>query len=251
MTDGKNLSGQAKAELTRLNPSKIYVSGGTFAISDNVMNQIKTATNKTPERLFGQNSSETSAKLALAGKGNWSTTAVIATNKSFKDALSVAPLAYAGNMPILLADNGQSVSTAVLKAMKDCGIKDVIIVGGEAAVTPNVVNQLTKAGFKIKKRLGGRNGVETSAMIATYGIDYLGMSADQMGVATSQNYPDALAGAAFCGKKNSILVLADDKATANTSFPRPYKSIIMKGYIFGGPSAVGEKTVTMLTNALK
>ena len=72
-----------------------------------------------------------------------------------------------------------------------------------------------------------------------------------MGVATSQNYPDALAGAAFCGKKNSILVLADDKATANTSFPRPYKNIIMKGYIFGGPSAVGEKTVTMLTNALK
>ena len=251
LTDGKNLSSQAKAELTRLKPKKIYIAGGTVAVSDNVKNQIMKATNITPARLAGQNSSETSAKLALAGKGKWSSTAVIATNKSFKDALSVAPLAYANNMPILLADNGQSVSKAVLKAMKDCGIKNVIIVGGTAAVTKNVESQLTGAGFKITKRLWGNNGVATSAAIAKYGISNLGMSADQMGVATSQNYPDALAGAAFCGSKNSVLILADDKATANTSFPAAYKNNITKGYIFGGPSAVGEKTVKMLTDALK
>ena len=251
LTEGKNLSSQAKSELTRLKPQKIYIAGGTSVVSDNVKNQIKKATNIAPVRLAGQNSSETSAKLALAGKGKWSTTAVIATNKYFKDALSVAPLAYSNNMPILLADNGQSVSTAVLKAMKDCGIKNVIIVGGTAAVTERVESQLTGAGFNITKRLWGNTGVATSAAIAKYGISNLGMSANQMGVATSQNYPDALAGAAFCGIKNSVLILADDKATANTSFPSAYKKSISKGYIFGGTGAVGEKTVNMLDNALK
>ena len=251
LTDGKNISSQAKAELSRLSPSKIYVAGGAFAVSDKVLDQIKTATNKTPIRLYGQNSSETSAKLALAGKGSWSDTAIIATNKTFKDALSVAPLAYANKMPILLADNGQSVSSAVLKALKDCSIKNIIIVGGTAAVSTRVENQLTGAGFKIKDRLWGNNGVATSAAIAKYGINKLGMSADQMGVATSQNYPDALAGAAFCGVKNSVLILADDKATANTSFPTAYKNKITKGYVFGGTSAVGERTVNMLDNALK
>ena len=255
LTDGKNLSSQAKAELTRLKPSKIYIAGGTFAISDNVMNQIKTVTNttigETLIRLAGPNSSGTSAELALAGKGNWSTTAVIATNKSFKDALSVAPLAFAGKMPIFLADNGQSVSSAVLNAMKDCEIQDVIIVGGKAAVSENVEKQILDAGFNFIKenRLWGNTGVETSAAIAKYGIDHLGMSADNMGVATSQNYPDALAGAAFCGHKNSVLVLADDKAMKNANFPANYKDTITKGYVFGGSFAVGVKTFTYLVCA--
>ena len=251
LTDGKNLSSQAKAELVRLKPSRIYIAGGTFAVSDNVLKQIKTATNKTPVRLFGQNSSETSAKLALAGKGSWSNTAIIATNKSFKDALSVAPLAYANKMPILLADNGKSVSKAVLNALKNCGIKNIIIVGGTAAVSDKAKGQLTGAGFKIKKRLWGNTGVETSAAIAKYGIENLGMSANMMGVATSQNYPDALAGAALCGHNKAVLVLADDKATANTSFPKTYKKSIRKGYVFGGTSAVGDKTMNMLINAVK
>lgn len=251
LTDGKNLSSQAREELIRLKPQTIYIAGGTFAISDNVKNQIKTATNRTPVRLAGNNSSETSAKLALEGKGKWSATAVIATNKTFKDALSVAPLAYANKMPILLADNGQSVSSSVLKALKDCGIKNVIIVGGTAAVSKNAENQLTAAGFNIRERLWGNNGVATSAAIAKYGIEELGMNANQMGVATSQNFPDALAGAALCGHNKAVLILADDKATANASFPSAYKNNISKGYIFGGIGAVGEKTVNMLNDALK
>ena len=72
-----------------------------------------------------------------------------------------------------------------------------------------------------------------------------------MGVATSQNYPDALAGAALCGHNKAVLVLADDKATANTSFPKAYKGSIIKGYVFGGTSAVGKKTMNMLNNAVK
>ena len=251
LTDGKALSSQAEQELIRLKPSKVYIVGGPLAVSDKVKDRIQTVTKRKPQRLAGRNSSETSVKLALEGQYGWSSTAIIATNRSFKDALSAAPLAYANDMPILLADNGKSISNEVLDALDRCYINNIIIVGGTAAVSTHVENQLKNAGFKIKKRLWGSTGVDTSKAIAEYGIKELGMSADCMGVATSQNYPDALAGAAFCGIRESVLILADDRATTNTSFPSAYKKNFYRGYIFGGPGAVGQKTMDLLTKAIQ
>ena len=77
------------------------------------------------------------------------------------------------------------------------------------------------------------------------------MNIDGMGVATSQNYPDALAGAAFCGHKGAVLVLADDKASTNASFAKAYKNDFKTGYVFGGESAVGKKTMQLLNKAVK
>lgn len=245
LTNGKSLSVQAQKELIRLNPEKIFIAGGPIAISHGVLRNIEKLTSVQPVRLFGQTSSATSAKLALQGKGKWGEVAVIATNKSYKDALSIAPVAYAKHMPILLADNGKSLCSEVVEALKTCGITKVIIVGGEAAVSKNVETQLRKNGIKIEKRIGGKDGAETSSLIAEYGLKK-GLSVAYMGVATSQNYPDALAGAAFCGHKNSVLILADDKVTKNTEFTRKHYAAIKKGYIFGGPYAIGYETVRRL-----
>ena len=251
LTDGNTLSGQAKDVLNRIKPKKIYIAGGPAAVSDKVVSAIKSVTGVNPQRTYGQNSTETSAKLALAGKGKWKdATAIIATNKSFKDALSVAPIAYVKKYPVLLADNGKSLSKPVLNALKSLGVKNVIIVGGKAAVTTNVEKQIKSAGIKVKTRLWGNNAVETSKKIAEWGIKN-GMSANKMGVATSQNFPDALAGAAFCGKNKSVLVLADDNANLNATFPKVYKTKVNQGYVFGGEMAVGKKTMTTLENSVK
>ncbi len=239
LTDGSNLSSQAEEILRRLKPSKIFVAGGDFAVKDGVLSRIRSVTGVSPERLFGKTSSGTSASLALQGKGKWKdSTAIIATNKSFKDALSVAPIAYAKGYPILLADNGKNLSLDVIDAIKELGIKKAIIVGGTAAVTTDVEKQLKGLNVTISNRLAGSNGVATSAAIAKWGISK-GMSANKMGVATSKNYPDALAGAALCGYNNAILVLADDDAITNATFPRNYRSSIKTGYVFGGKFAVG------------
>ena len=138
----------------------------------------------------------------------------------------------------------------MLDALTTIGTKNVIIVGGEGAVGKDVVRQLNKQGIKVKVRLAGNTGVETSAVIAKWGLKN-GMTANKMGVASSQTYPDALAGAALCGINKSVLVLADDKALDNGSFPKAYKAQIKKGYVFGGESAVGKKTWTALNNSTK
>ncbi len=251
LTDGKMLSPQAKELLSKLKPRKVYIAGGIMAVSSYVESQIKSTVGITPTRIAGQTSAGTSAKLALEGKGKWKDgIAIIATNKTFKDALSVAPISYAKGYPILLADNGKSLSKEVLGALKNIGIKQVIIVGGTSAVTTNVEQQLKDTGISIKTRLWGKTGVATSAAIATWGIQH-GLSANKMGVATSQNYPDALSGAALCGYNKSVLLLVDDKAMDNATFPSKYKSKISVAYVFGGTSAVGVKTWNALVNSVK
>ncbi len=250
LTDGKALSSQAQQQLKRLKPSQIFIAGGEAAVSKDVFDSIQKLTGVTPNRRFGQTSAGTSAALATAGKGGWSDTAIIATNKTFKDALSAAPISFSLHMPILLADNGKSLNSDVLKALKTCEIKNVIIVGGKLAVTENVESQLTKNGIANIHRIAGNTAVDTSADIATYGLNH-GLTINGMGVATSQNYPDALAGAALCGHNKSVLVLADDKAMKNTSFPKNYKADFSKGYVFGGTLAVSDKVVKALEAAVK
>ena len=236
LTAGKSLSKQAEAQLKALKPSKIYVAGGTFAVSDGVLSAIQRVTGVTPTRVFGQTSASTSAELALAGKGRWDGTAIIATNKSFKDALSVAPISYAKRWPILLADNGKSLNADVVKALKDCGIRRAYIVGGKLAVTENVERQLKAAGVELADRLSGANGPATSRAIADFALGN-GLTVANMAFATSQNFPDALAGAALCGRNNSVLLLCDDKAKGNLSFATDHASQIECGYVFGGEYA--------------
>ena len=237
------LTPEAFSLLSRIDPDRVYVAGGPAAIGDQVVRQIEGALTADVKRVWGTSSASTSAKIALAGRGMWGDTAIIATNKSFKDALSAAPISYALHYPILLASNGTSLNGDVLSALKSCGIKKVVIVGGPKAVTQNVVNLLQGAGIRAGniKRVYGDVAVKTSRKIAEWGLSK-GLSVDGMGVATSKNYPDALCGAAYVGANRSVLLLADDAALYNASFPKGYGSSFESGYVFGGESAVGMKT---------
>lgn len=236
LTSGKLLSKPAAIQLKALEPNTVYVVGGPAAVSDDVVDAIQKASGTTPYRIYGQTSASTSGALAKSGGSRWADTAIIATNKSFKDALSVAPVSYAKHWPILLADNGKSLNKSVLSALDYCGIERVYIVGGKLAVTENVENQLKSAGVELAGRLAGDNAIETSRSIAEFALEN-GLNAASMAYATSQNYPDALAGAALCGWNRSVLLLCDDKAQANLSFATAHASEVDLGYVFGGEMA--------------
>ena len=134
LTGRNKLADQAAAQLRRLQPSRVYVAGGDGALKPAVVDGIQAATglevqpdNSMAEtgiiRLWGSASPQTSAALAMAGAGAWADgTAIIATNGSFKDALSAAPISYAKHWPILLASDGAELSGDVIKALGDLGI---------------------------------------------------------------------------------------------------------------------------------
>ena len=240
LTDPKSLSDQTIVELARIKPKKVIVAGGPIAISDDVVEQIKRFTGVAPKRLYGSNARRTADNLNLAYAKQWKTgKAILATSKSFHDALSAAPVAYAQKIPIFLV-SGSSVDADTLSAMKACGVRRVVVLGGTLAVPASVVPQLQQAGMSTA-RLWGPGPRSTSKKIADWGVS-LGMSPDKMGVATAGSYYDALCGAALCGKNNSVMVLADDRGYANSAFAETFKAKISRGYVFGGELAVGKKT---------
>ena len=238
------LPAQTIAELQRLKTSKVVLCGGENAISNDVVAQLKEL-NIEVERIAGQMASDTANDIAkkLANTD----TAVVATSWGYEDALSAASFAYAKKAPIFLADyNTATLDASSIQTMKDKGVKKVYIVGGTSVVSPEVEAQLSAAGITVE-RIAGQTAYDTSAKLATKLIA-LGMSANNMAIATGWGYTDALAGAALCGKQNSVMVLADNtNQTAINEVVAANKHSIQNYYIFGGTSVVGDGA----TDALK
>ncbi len=244
LTKHGQLPEQTIAELKRLQTSKVVVCGGENAISNDVVAQLK-ALNIEVERVAGNMASDTANDIAQ--KLAKSDTAVVATSWGYEDALSAASFAYAKKAPIFLANyNTATLDASNIQTMKDKGVKKVYIVGGAAVVSPEVEAQLQEAGIAVE-RVAGNTAYDTSAKLATKLIS-LGMSANNMAIATGWGYTDALAGAALCGKQNSVMVLADNtNQTAINDVVAANKNSIKNYYIFGGTSVVGEGA----TDALK
>ena len=244
LTHHGQLPEQTIAELKRLKTSKVVVCGGENAISNDVVSQLKEL-NIEVERVAGNMASDTANDIAkkLANTD----TAVVATSWGYEDALSAASFAYAKKAPIFLANyNTATLDASNIQTMKDKGVKKVYIVGGAAVVSPEVESQLSAAGIAVE-RVAGNTAYDTSAKLATKLIS-LGMSANNMAIATGWGYTDALAGAALCGKQNSVMVLADNtNQTAINDVVAANKHSIKNYYIFGGKAVVGEDA----TNALK
>ena len=255
MTDGTSLSPQTKAQLELLTPTKIIVCGGTSAISDYVVIQaINAAGNASYERFWGNTATGTAVDIFLKGEaatgGEWAQYGFVCTNEGYWDALASAPISYARHMPIFLTEGSEYISQETLDAMKG-RVSGVYIVGGERAISDNVITQIKDAGIAYNGRAWGQTAVETSEKVAELGLTARGITVDGLGVATMNDYYDALSGAAFCGNNGSVLVLVKDESSHSISgFIKSHAADINQAYIFGGRMAVSEATENAIVAAL-
>ncbi|MBQ9021608.1 MAG: cell wall-binding repeat-containing protein [Eggerthellaceae bacterium] len=258
ITSPKALSEETKAQLKRLKPKKVIIAGGEKAIPTSTAREIRSllnsvvgSSNFTIKRLYGGNARRTAENLNLAYKNKWQDgIGILCTQKSFKDALSVAPISYSKHYPIFLVTDKDTIDDKTISAMKQCGVKEVIVTGGTGVISAKIISKLKSKGITMKVRLGGGNSYGTSKAIAEWGLKN-GMVANNIGVATGRNYKDALCGAAFCGLANSVLVLADNNNNTNTAVLKKNKSGIKRAYVFGGESAVGYTTWKKCVDATK
>lgn len=233
------LSPQAEEQVKRLKPQRAIICGGEDSVSIDVEERLKAIGVKTIERYSGDNAAETAAAI---GKqvGMRTTRCVIATVKTYHDALSIAPYAYAYQAPIYLTNFDGVLSDDTVAAIKEVGYEHAIIVGGSASVKPEVEKQLEDAGIIGYGRFAGPNAYATSARIASWEIEEGLLSPTGIGVACGKGYWDALTGAALCGVNNWPLVLADDdNYSAAVCIINEYAGTIAKGYLFGGTDSIG------------
>ena len=252
ITPRTQLASQTKAELQRIKPEKVLVMGGKAAISEAVEDQVREAVPGVEiVRMAGADAPGTAVKIFKDGveDHNWYPTAIVATSNGYWDALSIAPYAYWRCSPIFLTsyvpeEGGQVLGDEALQALKSYGFERVVIVGGKAAVSAHVEEQLASVGIGSKDviRLAGKTALDTSAKIAEWELAE-GMTLSRMAVATSNGYWDALTGAALCGQQSSVLVLVST-TDGYTAFDAVYDPAqVIEGHVFGGRAAVSDASL--------
>ena len=191
---------------------------------------------------------ETAVAQAKAAYPKGASIAIIAgPGDAWVDALSAAGLAGAVDGPILFS-NANSMHSASLQALEDLGVKEVIIVGGAAAVGEEVEGDLEKAGIDVKARLWGKDCYGTNLAIFEYG-EKEGLWGDELAiVATGTWFGDALSVSPVAFAKKAPIFLVDESLTLNSSLKAAWERGARAGLgkttvAVGGPAVVSQGTV--------
>lgn len=137
LVQGKDLSDSAKKVLTNIKPGTVYVIGGTGAVDDNIITEVKkavtTLTDKDITRIAGQNRYETSMNVVKYFNLNIGNL-MLTSGSDFPDALSGTALAAKEYAPILITSNG-AINDELTVISK---YSNITILGGYGAVSQKI-----------------------------------------------------------------------------------------------------------------
>jgi len=243
LTEPKRLLPEVLSELKRLRTTTVFILGGTGAVSQDVEKELNDNGIET-RRIQGGNRYETAANIALAAVPS-SEKAFLASGNAFADALSISSYAAASKTPLLLSDT-KTIPQATLDALKQLGVKEVTLIGGESAISAAAFDQLAEAGYTVN-RLSGGDRYKTNTAI----LNSLPFNTSKIIAATGTAFPDALAGSVLAARENNPIVLVpqDENALLNSD-TATYLGAIRAGvsafYILGGTAAINSKTENVI-----
>lgn len=268
LTDPHELSAEVIEQIQKRKPGFIYIVGGESAVSKTVEDQIRSvsvAANKDAfiQREAGQTRYDTALKIARTTYATAEISqrapkqVVIATGDNFADALSVSSFAYANQLPILLCNQNSGLADDALQFLKNKGIQQALILGGNKAVPTFVERQLSSVGVSFD-RCSGDTRYETSVNIAKYASSTSSgmqpLSANHSIIATGSNFPDALASGPVAGHMKSFVLLADDGNDSSLNYLsnliKSGQSTVDNAYIAGGEIAISPSLASKFASTL-
>lgn len=207
------LTGTGSADLADV--ETIYLLGGPEAVVPAVELQL-VALGYEVVRLWGDDRVATAVAVAdhvpsaSIGEVDGLRTAIVATSQKFPDALVAGAAVNAASLPLLLTDP-DVLSDATRKALGRLDIEQVVIAGGQEAIAAGVEAELGSLGYATH-RLAGADRHGTAVAFADFNGDELGFTASNIGIARSDEFPDALALAPFAGRERMSVVLTQPNA---------------------------------------
>lgn len=200
--------------LDTIEPSRIFALGGTAAISEQVASDLESLDYvDTVERVAGADRFETAAEVARTADEEEpvptlgdETVALLATGEEFADALTGGQVAYAGPFPLLLTPQ-DTLAGAAEDALAELEVDRVLVLGGSAAVSDDVVDTLEGMDYSVQ-RLAGADRTVTAVEIARFAIDELDFTEEHVSVARGNEFADALAVAPHTGEEAHPLLIS-------------------------------------------
>ncbi|GAA0117081.1 cell wall-binding repeat-containing protein [Clostridium senegalense] len=201
-------------------------STGVFAVESNKVIQ---------EKLAGETRFETAVQ--VSEKFGESETVVLVNYTGIADALAATPLAKMKNAPILLTEAG-SLTKATADQIEKLKAKNIIIIGGTAAVSENVEKQLKELG-KTVERIAGADRYITAVEVAKNMGDV-----EKVAVVNGINgLADALSIAAPAAKEDMAIILSNGQNVEEG------KEIVDKAktkYAIGGQAVLSDELVNKI-----
>lgn len=187
------------------------------------------------EEIIGSDRYETAARIADK-LGSYDNVVLVNAESSMSDGLAASGLAGKENGAILLTKK-DSIPKATMDRIKK--VKKVYIIGGEAAISKKVSDEITKNVPNVKiERLGGKTRVETSEIV----VKKLGNYSDAFVVNGFKGEADAMSASAIAAKKGAPILLTNGKTSTHAKKPG------VEYYVIGGDNVV-DKSIADKYNA--
>lgn len=225
-------------ELERLGVSRIVVLGGSTAVSDAVVEELRR--HGSVERSSGNDRFATAA--ALSAHWGSAPTVFLASGQSFPDALSGGAAAAVHDAPVLLTRAG-GLPEATGTALTRLGPTRVVVLGGAGAVSDTVVSQVRQRvpGASVE-RWSGKDRYATAAVVAERAWPQGSVEAYY---STGANYPDALAGVPAAARSWAPILLVRKDCSPGATSAATSALDVSTQYVLGGQGVVGDgATVT-------
>ena len=255
--EGAALPDAVSNAIDELAPDTIYLLGGEGAISQQVAEALEEhADDAAIERVAGASRYETALEIALtaveqdasAGEididGDVVRAAFLGTGLDFPDSVAAGPAAFATGAPMLLTGPDE-LHEAAETALEELDVDHVIVLGGRAAVSDEVISTLEELGLTVE-RVGLEDRWATAAAIAERLEDEeFGFDAEHVGMVTGLDFADALAASSYLGSIEAPLVMGDrrgsDELPEHTAEYLEARGCEIRFLQFiGGDAAVGE-----------
>lgn len=224
---------EVQAEINRLQPKKVIIAGGNNVVSEKVVKQIE-AMGVEVERTAGKDRFQTAVKLGEQIRRNSTnkTDVILANGYNLIDALTAGSLAAKMNIPILLTGDS-SLNSITEKAIKEWGIKNAIVVGGDRQVSDAVISKLQNDGLSVE-RIAGKTRVETALKLA----ERVNPNPEKVIFANGRTYADALIASYLSVEENAPIVLIDKENVPVSVKEYLRDNKIKDSIILGGTSSI-------------
>lgn len=244
LTDPSWLPSATRGEMLRLSPGRVVIVGGAAAVSDAVAEQLRLLTTTgNLQRVSGSDRYATAA--AMSSYYPIGGVVYLASGEGFPDALAGAALAGRDKAPLLLTQSGAlPVSTA--EALSRLAPTKVVVLGGTGVISEAVMAQAaakTTTGSVV--RLAGPDRYATAAAIAgQYG------SAGSVYLASGENFPDGLAGAARAGRDRVPLLLTPSDVVPTSTSQQLARLAPPRVWVLGGSGVVSDAVAAAVARLL-
>ena len=239
LTRTNKLPSVTKQSLTDLQVKNVFIIGGTGVIPASIDVELRLM-DIAPTRIAGHDRYETSIKIAQQISSP--SELIVTTGEDYSDALSIAPIAGAKEIPIILVPKGP-LPDSVQNYLSLVKVKKTYVLGDSSIIRDSVCNQ-----FPNPERIVGTDKYQRNIAInKEFDSDF---NASNLSIATGEGYADALTGAAYAARINAPIILVKNATPIDTkNYYQQRLKNINTIHVFGGTGVVSDSLILGLKDS--